>query len=132
MQFITTCLGLPLFLNPDEFGIRFVANSVITTEKMVKERPETVKKFISALLRGWQEALDPLNMEKAVKAIQQFDRDTPADTIEEQLNITRSFIKPSEEIEIGRIDVEAWKQTEKIMLEQKLISGPVFVEKCLR
>ncbi|MCP4345053.1 MAG: ABC transporter substrate-binding protein [Desulfobacterales bacterium] len=121
-----------LFLNPDEFGIRFVANSVITTEKMVKERPETVKKFISALLRGWQEALDPLNMEKAVKAIQQFDRDTPADTIREQLNITRSFIKPSEEIEIGRIDVEAWKQTEKIMLEQKLISGPVFVEKCLK
>ncbi len=120
-----------LFLNPDKFGIRFVANSVITTEKMLKERPDTVKKFISALIRGWQEALDPLNREKAVKTIQRFDRDTPADIIREQLEITRSLIKPSGETEIGRIDVEAWKQTEKIMLEQNLIPDPIFVEKCL-
>lgn len=120
------------FFNPDAFGIRFVANSVITTEKMLKERPDTVKKFIFALIRGWQEALDPVNMEKAAETIRQFDKDTPADMISEQLEITRSLVRPSQETEIGSIDAEAWIQTEKIMLEQNLIPGPVFVEKSLK
>ncbi len=117
------------FFNPDAFGIRFVSNSVITTQRMLKERPGTIQKFISALLQGWREALDPGNKEKSVATIHQFDRDTPIKIIRQQLEATRMLMKPSPEIQIGRIDVEAWKQTERIMLEQKLISGPVSVER---
>jgi NitT/TauT family transport system substrate-binding protein len=120
------------FFNPDAFGIRFVANSVITTEKMLKEHPETVQKFIKALLLGWQEALDPANREKTVMTVHRFDRNTTIDMIRRQLPVTRTLMKPSPAVEIGRIDVDAWKQTEKIMLAQKLIQGPVFVEKILR
>ena len=42
------------------------------------------------------------------------------------------LMKPSPETAIGRIDVEAWKQTERIMLEQKLIADRVSVERILR
>jgi NitT/TauT family transport system substrate-binding protein len=120
------------FLNPDAFGIHFVANSVITTEQMVEEQPQTIEKFITALLQGWREALDPTNKDKALATIQQFDRDTPASILSEQLAVTRRLMKPSPGIEIGGIDLEAWKQTERIMLEQKLIPAPVLVEKLLR
>lgn len=120
------------FFNPDAFGIRFVANSVITTVRLLKERPGIVHKFARALLQGWRQALDPAKHEKAVMTIQQFDKDTPIDIIRKQLAATRMLMKPSPEIEIGRIDVGAWKQTERIMLEQKLIPGPVFVERILR
>ena len=120
------------FFNPDAFGIRFIANSVITTEQMLKEHPATAENFISALLQGWREALDPANKEKAVAAIRQFDKDTPIDIIRKQLAATRMLMKPPPGTAIGRIDVEAWKQTESIMLEQKLIPGPVSVERILR
>jgi NitT/TauT family transport system substrate-binding protein len=40
-------------------GIRFVANSVVTTRKMLEEHPETVKNFTKALLQGWHEILEP-------------------------------------------------------------------------
>ena len=120
------------FFDPDVFGIRFVANSVITTEYMLKERPGIVRKFMTALLRGWREALDPKNEEKAIATIHEFDKDTPIEIIRKQLAATRILMAPSPEIEVGRIDVEAWKQTERIMLAQKLIPGPVFVEKALR
>ena len=40
-----------------------------------------------------------------------------------QLVITRGLIKPFKDTRIGMIDMEAWQQTEKIMLEQKQISG---------
>lgn len=119
------------FFDPDAFGIRFVANSVITTEHIMKKHPETVRKFIAALLRGWQESLDPANAEKAVEMIRRYDKDTPVEMIREQLNLTRPLVRPSPDSPIGKIDVKAWEQTETIMLEQKLIPEPVFVEKRL-
>ena len=120
------------FFNPDTFGIRFVSNSVITTEHMWEECPGTTQNFVRALIQGWREALDPGNKEKAVATVHRFDRDTPIDVIRKQLAATRMLMKPSPGTVMGRIDVEAWKQTETIMLEQKLISGPVSVERILR
>ena len=120
------------FFNPDAFGIRFIANSVITTKDMFKERPRTIQNFVRALLQGWREALDPANKEKAVATIHQFDKDTPINIIRKQLAATRMLMKPSPGTAIGRIDVEAWKQTERIMLEQKLIADRVSVERILR
>ena len=120
------------FFDPDRFGIRFVSNSVITTERMLKEHGGTIRNFISALLQAWREALDPANKEKAVATIHRFDRDTPIKLIEKQLAATRILMKPSPAVEIGRIDVEAWKQTERIMLEQELIPRPVSVERILK
>ena len=31
------------FMSPDELGVRFVANSVVTTREMLEKRPETVQ-----------------------------------------------------------------------------------------
>ena len=45
-------------MSPGRLGIQFVANSVVTTTKMLAERPETVKRFMQALIQGWTEALD--------------------------------------------------------------------------
>jgi NitT/TauT family transport system substrate-binding protein len=120
------------FFDPDASGIRFVANSVITTEKMIKEHPETVIKFISALMKAWNEALNPANSDKTVETIKRFDRDTSSDVIRRQLEITRQFMKPSEKTVFGKIDIDAWKQTESIMLGQKLIPAPVDIEKRLK
>jgi NitT/TauT family transport system substrate-binding protein len=33
-------------MSPSRMGIRFVANSIVTTQQMLKERPETVKRFM--------------------------------------------------------------------------------------
>lgn len=41
-------------------------------------------------------------------------------------------MKPSEKTVFGAIDIAAWKQTESIMLEQKLILAPVDIEKRLK
>jgi len=120
------------FFDPDASGIRFVANSVITTEKMIKEHPETVKKFVSALIKAWDEALNPANSDKAIETIRKFDKDTSAGVIRRQLDITRRFMKPSGKTIFGAIDIAAWKQTESIMLEQKLISAPIGIEQRLK
>src|SRR5271163_2142895 len=44
-------------ISPSEFGIDFYADTLFTTEKMLKEKPELVKKFVAATLKGWSAAI---------------------------------------------------------------------------
>ncbi len=124
------------FLDPGAAGIEFVGNSVITTQIMLKQYPQIVEKFMEALLSAWNQSLEPLNRKEAVRIVTRFDRDTPADIIATQFQVTRPLMFSSgnssaDEKHFGKIDLNAWRQTEKIMLEQKLIPKPVNIEKRL-
>ena len=118
------------FFDPGAYGIRFVANSVITSRKMLEQHPRTVAKFVEALMESWRLAMDPQNARRTVETVHRFDPETSADTIAQQLEVTRRLIQPSSEIPIGHIDRQAWRQTAQILLDQKLIDKPVAVEAC--
>ncbi|MBU0910831.1 MAG: ABC transporter substrate-binding protein [Proteobacteria bacterium] len=118
------------FFAPDLFDVRFVANSVVTTRKMVEEQPDLVRKFRDALLNGWQEALAPANAARTIALVHAHDQGTTEETIAKQLAATRQLMLP-ENGRMGSIDVVAWQQTEKIMLEQGVIDSPVAIEKAL-
>lgn len=120
------------FFNPVDYGVRFVANSLVTSGGMYKNHPETVQKFTIALLRAWHSALDPKNMAKAVATLRRFDRDSSVDTLRQQLEITRGLVQPDPSVSIGQVDTDAWVQTEQIMLEQNQLAAPVSVQRALR
>jgi NitT/TauT family transport system substrate-binding protein len=120
------------FLSPDQLGVRFVANTVVTTREMVEKRPETVRRFLAALLEGWRDALDPRNQALALQVLLDADRETPETVVRRQLSVTRALMLPSAGAAFGTIDAAAWRQTEEIMRAQKLTSGPVDVETLFR
>ncbi len=120
------------YFNPAAHGVKFVANSVVTSKRMLDSKPEVVEKFTRALLQGWEQALKPENEAMALKTLSEFDKDTAPDIMQKQLTLTRSLIKPFKDTRIGSIDIEAWRQTEKIMLGQKQIPNPVYVEGVIR
>ncbi len=120
------------YFNPAAHGVKFVANSVVTSKRMLDSKPEIVEKFTLALLKGWEEALNPENETTALKTLSEFDQDTAPDIMQKQLTLTRNLIKPFIDTRIGSIDIEAWRQTEKIMLAQKQIPNPVYVEGVIR
>jgi NitT/TauT family transport system substrate-binding protein len=120
------------YFDPDAYGIRTVANSVITSAQVLKDYPQLVDKFLAALLKGWEMAMDPANAEKTVQIIHRFDDGTPIDVIRKQLELTRKFIKPVKDLKIGTIDIPAWKQTEQIMIDQQLILRPVNIRTRIR
>ena len=80
--------------SPDALGVRFVANSVVTTRAMLERHPDIVRRFLDALLRGWREALDPANEEAAVRVLLEADRETPAAVVRRQLPVTRELMLP--------------------------------------
>jgi NitT/TauT family transport system substrate-binding protein len=61
-----------------------------------------------------------------------YNQETPEDIVRQQLPATRILMLPSAGFKFGKIDVTAWKQTEKIMLAQKLIDNPVHIENRLK
>lgn len=115
------------FFDPGDHGVRFVANSVVTSKGMLSRRPELVKRFMKALLDGWRQSLDPDNTEKALSAVRRYDKDTARDVLMAQLNATRGLIWPTQTVTVGAIDMPAWQQTERIMLTHGQIAKPVAI-----
>ncbi|WP_182525308.1 ABC transporter substrate-binding protein [Nocardioides dongkuii] len=63
-------------------GLPFVAESVITTDRMIEEEPDKVKAFLEAEIRGWQDALaDP--EEGARMAVEEYGKDLKLDMAKE-------------------------------------------------
>ena len=120
------------FFNPATYGIRFVANSVITSERVLAKQPEMVQRFIKALLKGWRDAMDPAQADHTVEIVQRYDKDTTKDVLKAQLDVTRGLIKPTAETTIGAIDEDAWRQTEQMMLTHNQIKKPVEVTRILK
>jgi NitT/TauT family transport system substrate-binding protein len=115
------------FMDPNRYGVRFVANSVVTSKKMIKHKPELVRRFVGALLKGWHQAMHPANSTQAVAVVRSYDRDTADPVLERQLQATRELVQPSPRQVIGKIDRSAWEQTEDMMLQHRQIDQPVRV-----
>ena len=120
------------YFNPADFGVTFVANSVVTAARTVRDRPELVQRFLAALLTGWQQALDPKNEAEAITTLQRYDPDTPHRILEEQLKITRELVQPDPALAIGTIDARGWEQTERIMRTQNQLSGKIDLKAIVR
>lgn len=111
--------------NPEAHGVKFVANSVVTSEKVLAEDPEMVHKFMRALLKGWAMAFDPTHQDKTLEIVKKYDKDTAMEVLAEQYRVTRGLVHPDAEVPIGTIDPDGWQQTERIMVGQKVVDKPV-------
>lgn len=49
---------IPFELKPEDYGWNFVGDSLITHRNMIERRPDLVRKFVAATLKGWEYALD--------------------------------------------------------------------------
>ncbi len=119
----------PGFLNPADYGISFVANSLITTKKFAKDHPGTVKLFTKCILEAWHQAIMPENRKEMVSILERYEKTASPSSISKQLEVTRELVTYHGQREIGYIDRNAWAQTEDIMFEQGLIKKRVDVTK---
>ncbi len=113
------------FFNPADFGVNFVANSVITSKKMIETDPDVVEKFQTALLAAWRDAMAPANQESTLASIAARDKDNNAAITKLQLIATRELTGTHN---FGSIDKDAWIQTEQIMLQEQQIKKPVHIQ----
>ncbi len=103
-----------------------VSNGLITNEKTLRERPELVRAFVRAFLRGLADTLDDPDgaFEVCRKYVEGLDEN---ETVQRAVLETTILYWQGEPL--GWSDPAAWQETEEVVLEAGLLSSPVEAEK---
>lgn len=110
-------------IKPRDYGINFYADTLFTTEKMVKEHPETVKKFVNATVKGWEEALknQPLAVDYVMKRNGTLDREHQTKFLELSAPLVLADGK------IGISDPAEWENMQNNLIKYGAMSNRIDV-----
>ena len=106
----------------DDYGIRFYADTIITSEELIRQNPDLVERFLRATLKGWRYAIE--NPTEAVDMTLQYD---PTLTRDRQVRMaeTQAPLVHTGEDQIGWMRAEVWQGMHDILLEQGLLDEPL-------
>jgi NitT/TauT family transport system substrate-binding protein len=101
-------------VSPPDYGIDLYADTLFTTEKMLKEKPDVVRKFVTATLRGWASAIAA--PEEAalitVKYGTKLTYDHELAMMKASLPLLRPDVQP-----VGWMDAANWTATQKLLVD---------------
>lgn len=118
--------GIPVNVIRVSDYISLVSNGIVTSERMVKEQPDTVKRFARATARGLQDTLnDPEAAFKlALKSIPELTADRQPQELkklQETLPLWRSATTDSNGL--GYSDPQAWQVTYRFLRDSKILQS---------
>ncbi len=114
------------FILPSDYGIHLYSDTLFTSDELAKNDPDLVLRFLRASLRGWRYAVE--NPGEAVEITLKFARKKDRDIQSKMLEAQLPLIHTGED-QIGWMKPEIWNGMHKLLLEQKVISKPVDMEK---
>jgi NitT/TauT family transport system substrate-binding protein len=113
-----------VIFDPADFGVVFPRDTIIASEEMVSARPDVVRRFLRASLRGWKEAAS--NQAEAVDAV--LRRDPTLDRAHQGV-MMREVAKllswgAGTTAGVGYIDAEAVAAAHDFLFRNKQIANP--------
>jgi NitT/TauT family transport system substrate-binding protein len=107
---------------PGDYGIPFYSDTLVSTEKFLREKPDIAIRFFRASMKGWKDVVE--QVDKAVEVTMKYapdtDRTFQRDMIEAQMPLVHTGEHP-----IGWMEPEIWKSMYKILIDQGIIIKPV-------
>jgi NitT/TauT family transport system substrate-binding protein len=113
-----------------DYGFRTYGHSLFTGEKMVRERPDVVRRFLAATKKGMQYATE--HQQEAIDILLKQFRDLDRSIMERHLAYGAKALYTSPETEKNGLlwmVKEQWDLGQQVMLEQKVSNEPVDVAK---
>lgn len=117
-----------VLFDPADYGVIVPRDPIVTSEKMIREKPEVVQRFLRASLRGWKHALE--NQQEAVDIVMKQNPNLKRD---HQVAMLREVAKlmlwgPAKERGIGYTDPKAVDFTSRFLLENNQLQKPAVPE----
>jgi NitT/TauT family transport system substrate-binding protein len=109
---------------PADYGIDLYADTLFTTEKMLKEKPDVVKKFVAATLQGWNAAIAA--PEEAAKITIKYGDKLNVDHELAMMKASIPLLKPDNK-PFGYMDEAGWSSAQKLLLGAGMQKDPVNV-----
>jgi NitT/TauT family transport system substrate-binding protein len=110
---------------PDDYGIHFYGDTLITTEEFIEEKPGVVIRFLKATLRGWQEAMG--NPDRAVEATLKYAADADPSVQRQMLEASVPLVHTGNDYP-GWMEGEIWGGMYGTLLEEEMLDAPFAVE----
>lgn len=105
---------------PADWGIDLYADTLFTTEKMIKENPEQVKRFVAATIKGWNAAIkDP---KEAARATVLQGKKLSFDHEYGMMRDSIELLTPDDQ-PVGSMDPAKWEQLHDFLLDAEFIKS---------
>ncbi|WP_054939584.1 ABC transporter substrate-binding protein [Paenibacillus ihuae] len=101
-------------IDPNDYGINFYADTLFTTESIIKKDPEMVKSFVQASMKGWDYALK--NPEEAAEFGLKYGDKLDLDHEVAMMKASIPLLEP-EQLPLGSTEEEAWGTLQKSLIE---------------
>lgn len=112
-------------ISPDDYGVHFYGDTLITTDSMIQKDPELVRRFLRANIKGWTYALE--NPETIGAYIVKYFPDADAGLEAEKLIASIPLINTGEE-PIGWMKRESWDSMLQTLRVQGDLQQPIKVD----
>jgi PAS domain S-box-containing protein len=114
-------------LRPSTYGVDFYGDSLFTNERLAQDRPDLVRRFVTASLRGWQYALEHTD-EIADRIASDLPRAHPVDDLGAfnrfmAKEVKRLSLYPV--VELGHVNPDRWRRMAETLREAGSISGAI-------
>lgn len=108
-------------------GLTYYGNVFFTSEDMIRQNPDTVRRFVAALAEGWQHALS--NKADAINSLQAFTKDFKANELDQIYEAVVPFIRPDGNRALLGMDHSRWESTYQVLKAAGLSSNPMPTDK---
>jgi NitT/TauT family transport system substrate-binding protein len=106
---------------PGDYGIHFYSDSLVTTDDMIREKPDLVLRFLRATLKGWQEAVG--NLPEAVAVTLEYARVKDPQFQTAMMESLMPLVHTGED-RIGWMKPAVWKGMVDVLLDQQILDAP--------
>jgi NitT/TauT family transport system substrate-binding protein len=113
-------------IDPSDYGIELYADTLFTTETMIKEKPDAVRHFVAATLKGWESAIAA--PEEAAKITLKYGDKLTYDHELAMMKASVPLLKPDDK-PVGFMDAAGWSSTQKLLIGAGFQKEPVDVSK---
>jgi len=112
------------FIYPDDYGIHFYGDVLITTDDLIAENPDLVRRFTRATLKGWTYAVE--HPAEVGAMVVKYQPDGNADLETAKMVASLPLVNTGEDF-IGWMKPEIWAGMERTLREQGVLTAPLDV-----
>jgi NitT/TauT family transport system substrate-binding protein len=112
------------YIYPDDYGIHFYGDVLITTDELIAAEPDLVLRFTRATLKGWTYAVE--NPGAVGPMVAKYHPDADSDLETARMAASIPFINTGEDF-LGWMKPEVWSGMERTLREQGLLNVPLDV-----
>ena len=109
---------------PSDYGIDLYADTLFTTEQMLKQKPDLVRRFVAATLKGWNDAIAA--PEDAAKITVGHGDKLTYDHELAMLKASIPLLKPDGKA-VGAMDEAGWRTAQQLLISAGFQKEPVNV-----